>query len=301
MKIRPSDRTSASRQGFTLVEVLVGSFITAILLLLLFRVVTGAMSAWQNGSARMQTNADARLALDLIARDLQSFVARQTSASVNQEWLYAAPEDVAVNVQDGISATVPMSTLLFLAPSIDRDSNQEGDIVAIRYQVAFQDPLAPNPDNSPYKVFGLYKTMIDTTNTFLHVLGQDDIRNFWTSPALNPPDPGDFVIGNVLDFSMSFWIRDLTNTNMNSNLYRIPVYAPWEPTAGNQRRTVRLRNVLEINGMNPPWKIESAEISLTMLDNQGAQRIRLVKNTDQLKDIRREFGRVYTQRVKINY
>ncbi len=282
-------KTTSPRQGFTLVEVLVGSFITAILLMLLFRVVTGAMSAWQNGSARLQTNADARLALDLIARDLQSFVARQTSASVNQEWLYSGPDDVDLSVGSG-SASLPMSWLLFFAPSVDRPSGQEGDIVALSYKVAYQDPITTNALES-LKMFGLYKTMIDTTNTFVNALGQANILSgFWESGAWNPIEPRNFIIPNVIDFQVTWWVRDLSDTSGTNYLYRIP-----------SDRIVRLGNQLLINGAVLPGKIESAEISLTLLDNQGAQRVRLVKTPAQLEDIRREFGRVYTQRVKIDY
>jgi prepilin-type N-terminal cleavage/methylation domain-containing protein len=283
------NKRHTNRQGFTLVEVLVGSFITAILLILLFRIVSGAMSAWQNGSSRLQTNADARLALDLIARDLQSFVARQTSASVNQEWLYSGRENVSVPAGSG-SASLPMSWLLFFAPSVDRPPGQEGDIVALSYKVAFQDPITTNALAS-LRMFGLYKTMVDTTNTFVNALGKSNIHSgFWQAGAWNPTAPQSFVIPNVIDFQMTWWVRDLSVTTGTNYLYRIP-----------PDKTVRLGNQLRIDGAVVPGKIESAEISLTLLDNQGAQRIRLVKTPAQLEDIRREFGRIYTQRVKIDY
>jgi len=104
MKKNPhsSDIRISNRQGFTLMEVLVSSALTVVILTMLFTVLIGAMNAWQTGTNRMQGNADARMALDSIATDLQSMVVRQTS--INQEWLYADQVPV-VNAPEGTRST----------------------------------------------------------------------------------------------------------------------------------------------------------------------------------------------------
>lgn len=305
-------KSTTKRGGFTLVEVLVASFITVILLMMLFRVLFGAMNAWQSGSSRLQTNSDARLALDMIARDLQSMVVRQTS--YDQEWLYAGPETLS-NVPYGVA--INNTWLMFFAPSLDRPSGQEGDIVALSYRSEFQDPLS---DSNLFNTFGLYKSMIDTTNTFASFLGSSNILNGdsavpgslgWkdmdgeTVYHYGSTDRANFLIPNVMDFQVAWWVRD---NSASSNLHHVP--------ATNR---IRLRNGLWVSQPIPsslvPYKvgtavngfvqvnasIEAADLTMTILDNEGAQRLRLIKEDSQINALRREHGHVYSQRVEIEY
>jgi len=271
---------SSKRSGFTLIEVLVSSALTLVFMAMLFAVLIGAMNAWQAGTGRLQGNADARMALDILSSDLQSMVARQTT--YGQEWLVsdliATPNDPA-----GRSAT----NLIFFAPSLDRDSGQQGDIVAINYRIGFFDPLAPNSNRADTLIFGLYKTMATTADTFTDALGLQDIRNgFWNSRNTLAREA--LLIPNVVDFKVS-WIVELPNGSTRL-----------EPSG------VILRNQLFTASHPTAVRIVSAELSLTILTDEGAGRVQTLAAGNQLNPARmnsviEEFGRVYTKRVQIQY
>jgi type II secretory pathway pseudopilin PulG len=273
----------SGRQAFTLVEVLVSSALTIIVLMMLFAVLLSAMDVWQGGTTRLQTNADARLALDLVVRDLQSMVVRQTQ--YDQQWLSSVRIPVA-GAPSGISTT----WLTFFAPSLDRDPGQEGDIVALSYAAGLQDPFTAS---NFVPVYGLYKSMIDTTNTFANALGKTDILGgFWNiqPPATQPLNRRGVIIPNVVDFKVTWWVRDVV-----SNAGPFPIL----PT-----RPLRLGNQLYIdNVVRPTLKIEAADISLTILTDEGMREARLGNTADlaRLQGIIRKHGRTHTQRVVIQY
>jgi prepilin-type N-terminal cleavage/methylation domain-containing protein len=284
----PESRLSL-RQGFTLIEVLVSSALVAVVMSMLFSVLVGVMNAWDGGTSRLQTNGDARMALDMIARDLQSLVARQTTS--DQEWLVSYARAVDSADAPGLSST----WLTFFAPSIDRDPGQMGDIVAISYSTAFQDPLAVGT-NEYFRIFGLYKTMATTQDTFTDALGQTDIiAGFWNNrlPAGQPPKE-DLLIPNVVRFDVAWWIR-----------YEVSPGTEVLRRFGSDS-TIRLSNVLIVDGNPLNGTIESAEISLTLLDAEGMGQAQAFSEAgtlteEKLEEIIRLYGRVQTTKVAINY
>ena len=292
----------SSRQGFTLMEVLVSSALTVVILTMLFTVLIGAMNAWQTGTNRLQGNADARMALDSIAQDLQSMVVRQTT--LGQEWLYSERRPVYPGGIDRNS-----TQLYFFAPSLDRQPGQQGDIVAIQYQVAFADPLRGDPDgnvtSTQYNIFGLYKRMESTRDTFQFVLGQEDIWvSYWQGRTV--PRSRDLMIPNVVDFSIKW--------NVTGNGVTGPADVILPGGEDFEVNAVRLNNALRAGpSMSdsdledfPSYKLESADISLTILTQEGMRMVQTFAlgpglNTDNLNRVIREHGRVYTKRVKIEY
>ncbi len=287
------------RQGFTLMEVLVSSALTVVILTMLFTVLIGAMNAWQTGTNRLQGNADARMALDSIATDLQSMVVRQTSLGMfGQEWIISEPSTLE-NLPDSIN--LRSTRLFFFAPSLDREPGQQGDIVAIHYQVAFADPLRGNIDgtaaSTDYNIFGLYKRMASTEETFRKVLGNEDIwTGYWIGNA--SPRSEDLFIPNVVKFDVSWNILVQGDPDDEDDLAGQRV----------ENELLRLRNNLisVTHQMSMPKRIESADISLTILTDEGMRMAQTFArgpglNNDNLQRIIREHGRVYTKRVKIQY
>lgn len=277
----------SSRAGFTLLEVMVSAFLMAIVMGMLFSILIGTMNAWDGGTSRLQTNSDARMALDMIARDLQSMVVRQTQ--MDQQWLSSEPDEVK-----GLTST----WLTFFAPSIDRDTEQEGDIVAISYRVGYQDPVSTN---DYFEVFGLYKQMATTEDTFRDALGQTElVTGFWEGGS-SAPDPllrEGFLVPNVVRFEVSWWVEYPGESS---------------PVRLGSDYLVALNNVLQIGtagatmpAFYPGAKIVAADITLTVLDDQGMQDAQLLDeagslNADKLEDLIRLHGRVHTSRVKITY
>ncbi len=272
------------RQGFTLVEVLVSSFLTLIVMGMLFAVLMGTINAWEGGTSRLRSSGDARLALDILKTDLESMVVRQTQ--YNQEWMFSGPL-----TEDGVTA----SWLMFFAPSLDRDEGQDGDIVALSYRVAYQDPISTGEYS---KIFALYKSMVSTTNTFENVLGQSDIHaGYWgsvpTTDSSHPTYRAGLLAPNVVGFDVSLWVRYINSSNVEV-LERF-----------DRDHYVRLSNVLRIYDGSTlvveGGKIEAIEINMTTISDEGMRRYAFLNDSSKLAAIVREFGRTHSVRVPINY
>ena len=290
-----------SRQGFTIVEVLVSSFLTLIILGMLFSVLIGTMNAWEGATSKLSANSDSQLTLDLLKSDLTGLVARQTQD--NQEWLFSGPYhitsggDFAWGV--GPNSELTNSCIAFFSPAVDRDMNDPGSIVAIMYRTEYMDPLDPLTGNFP--IFGLYKSMEDPQVTFDNVFrfppnnelmgsGGD---GYWGSQGSSILDvfPEGFMMQHVVRFSVSWLVR----VPGQPDLFRY-----------DELNTVRLSNILKINGASVPGaKIEAAEVTITTISDEGMQRFRFFEGSGnaagQLSRIVSEFGKTQTLRVPINY
>jgi type II secretion system protein J len=65
------------RRAFTLIELLLAATLVAVIALMAYKFFANLQNVWQHSAGRTNTHEDARLALDLMARDLQRAVARQ--------------------------------------------------------------------------------------------------------------------------------------------------------------------------------------------------------------------------------
>jgi hypothetical protein len=289
-----------SRQGFTLVEVLVSSFLTLIVMGMLFAVLMGTINAWEGGTSRLKSSGDARLALDILKTDLESMVVRQTQ--YNQEWLSSRPFhiDGSGAFKWGLSGTFSNNTwLTFFAPSLDRDSGQQGDIVALSYLNVYQDPISV-AEISP--IFGLYKAMTSTIEAFNKamafgsdalLIGDGSRAGYWTegNPEPSPSDRKGFLAPNVVNFSVSWMVRKPGESTL---------------TRFDETHFVRLSNSLVIFDSSgaivlSEGKIEAADVSLTTVSDEGMRRYAFLNDPNKLGPIIKEFGRTHTLRVSINY
>lgn len=76
MLFRPCASRRARRMAFTLVELLVAMALVVVVVLLSYKFFSNLQSVWQHSVGRTNTHEDGRLALGLIAADLEAAVAR---------------------------------------------------------------------------------------------------------------------------------------------------------------------------------------------------------------------------------
>jgi type II secretory pathway pseudopilin PulG len=311
--------SSASRQGFTLVEVLVSSFLTLMILGMLFSVLIGTIDAWEGATSKLEASSDMQLSFDTLRSDLSGMIVRQTQD--DQEWLYSGPYYLDNNgdFQWGVGSgsEVTNTWLTFLSPSIDRDPDEDGSIVGLSYRTAYFDPLtgdsnASSDPTSDYKVFGLYKDMETPRVTFTDILrfgsdyqliGSTSGEGYWgdttTTTNLRDIETDGFLMPHVVRFAVTWMVRD-----------------PEEPELERYDETfeVRLGNRLEIRNdagtlVVPDGtggeRLVAAEISITTISNDGMQRYRFFEGTanaaGQLPRIIQDFGRTQSIRVPIEY
>ena len=72
-------------RGFTIIELLVATAVTALIAGLMIMVISNSMSAWRRSFDSLQTNAQARIALDRLAEDLSSLIMKRDGRA----WLLA--------------------------------------------------------------------------------------------------------------------------------------------------------------------------------------------------------------------
>jgi hypothetical protein len=101
-----------------------------------------------------------------------------------------------------------------------------------------------------------------------------------------------FLVPNVVRFEVAWWVQ----YPGQENLVRLgPEYE------------VLLNNVLSIDGTPYPGAtLEAADITLTILGEEGMQQVQTLEasgslDEDRLSELIRLYGRVHTTRVKINY
>lgn len=168
-------------QGFTLVELLVASGVTAIIVALMVTMVSNLLSAYNRSSGRLSAQSQSGLVLEQLSAELQSMVMRNNGDVMFQVSQVGQLDGAGKTQPTGIVAppgelTDPWEELpienygfgpggLWLkffttAPSLTDDS--ESGVRAMGYRIDYN-PVAPNSSVSNYM---LYRTEIPSQVTF---------------------------------------------------------------------------------------------------------------------------------------
>jgi prepilin-type N-terminal cleavage/methylation domain-containing protein len=246
----------SSIRAFTLIEILVASAVMVILVGIVAFIAGSVMDSWNRSSGKLSANAEARLALDLIAQDLETAVLRNNG----QQWL-------SVEGPIGLSNTPPYAsnsvTLKLFAPALDRSI---GDgICAIAYSLEYQPSYTST--NGPNE-YALYRRVIDPSATLNNYLssGFDDPTADATqqgSLAGNGRPPAVWSITSVTDVS----------NYLASNIvdFKILIYDTSQalPRNGDANNVVDANYAFGGSGSTAAGLPLYADIILTMVTDQG--------------------------------
>ena len=203
------ERTQTLSKAFTLIEILVVAAITGLLVTISLTLSLNILKVWNESIRLGVINQQAGLALDLLARDLESSVMK----SDGNEWLRAVREEIIENENRYTNAT----WMMFFSQLPDRDRvSQEGepiygDICAVSYRLGYQNPL--NSASSDFRTLGLYRTVMDAETTFSEALdlsakGKSYYRDFWLQRSSQTTREEYLIISNLIDFRLHFTFRD---------------------------------------------------------------------------------------------
>jgi len=256
-----------SRDGFSLVEMMVTLVVSLTLVGLIASTVLNAASMTQSIRNRLSAYHDANLALDYLAQDIGSTIAPDLSQST----LSIYPE----NVTAGTSVASSLWLMLLSRPgSAHQTSNvyvNQGVVSTVSYRIVYQDIISPtNPH--PNKAFTLYRSVITTPTGTTSFFGQSDLHNFWQNywstyaPSGSVP-LDDYLLGDVVGMQMK----------VNYDFYPTPTDAVPNPseivlaTALSQNATWTSSGLtgadISILGSSVPV---SLDVSLTVLRAHGA-------------------------------
>jgi len=339
-------KTPNSSRGFTLIEILTAAVLSG-MLLGVFMLITvkfvGLFDRLRGGEARIEDIATRALDMiedDLSASHIDSKFYQYECLAYWDHPLHATSELGAIK-NSGYNSDIPESftpaksgLLLFFSKTLNRTGVQKGDVQALAYRLAYQDPIAYMDSRSDYKTFNLYR-IANSPGSTLDMINQRDLASLWkggggqpsvVSPAvsdrpyfINDLEPEFMVARNVVDFRVTFLCSCIvTEDNDEERFFSLP------PRPGNSSLLPANFAKLRIGGNRAtnetsfytgllpalvPKDIRvypsAAEVSLTILSDEGMKRMRALERTNPnnrkstLNRFVEKYGRTYTRTVKI--
>ncbi len=232
--------------AFTLLELLVAVTITLVLAGLMLAVVTGTLNLWARTQDEFATSAQARLALDLVERDLHAAVFRQDggtwlavdvsnapAALANHGWLLSAATKPATSESQRLLPDPPAggapriadarsglsgAWLRFVTTNVESGGSLP---VVVAYQIARRPVSGAITTASPAEVrYELFRSAVSADKTFTG--GNDVTAPGYASASPTPaatrasatvtnPSNADVLAVNVVDFGVWLYVRDATN------------------------------------------------------------------------------------------
>ena len=291
--------TKRAKKGFTLIELMVAMGIAIIIMGMLVGITNVAMGAWQRSRAEVRASRQAKAMLDVMAKDLECMVIR--SGNVN-EWIYAKTETTMPGPATDRSTNA--AEFIFFSAATDRynggagtATDLGGDVCAVSYKLAYQDPLegADNPNST----FVFYRQLVDPKPTFDTLLGKPDLKVAFDATAgsgqyetritagSNSADAMyDFVCENIYQYSITFRI-DVSETT-GSGASATTVVKPVRVTLGDDASATTFRlygdridtDASVAGSMSvtldqiKSGKLTGAEISITVLSDFGLNQLK---------------------------
>lgn len=225
-----------SNRAFTLIEVLVASSVMVVLVGIVTYIAGSVMDTWNRSSGKLSANAEARLALEFIAQDLETAILRNNG----QQWLRVEDTDPT-----DIGGPYPSDSvnLKLFAPALDR---QNGDgICAIGYKLEYQPSYAGGPNT-----YALYRMVVSPANTLNNYLSSslDDPATSaqgtltgitdqadWRDVTIT--DDANYLAGNIVEFKVLIYDSNQTsllpnNANVNNEISGNYIFGGSDSNAG---------------------------------------------------------------------
>lgn len=286
MKIQ---RTSSSKRGFTLMELMVAMAITTIIVTVLVSITSIALDTWNRSRSELRASRQAKGMLDVMARDFEALVVRRGNSN---EWL-SAITDVTGTTQNGNRLpSSNASKLIFFTAATDRyDGNigkpQDlgGDVSCVGYQLDYRDPIGRS-SGSGFETYVLSRLLVNPDETFRDLLGKTDLTAAFASRANSLSDPRNFVCENIFQFTITFHVQvsqasaatppvvtlvnvpirlGKTNSSQTTNSFKINGNGIDTPFAGGG-----LVSAAELKG----GRITAMEISATVISDFGVDQLK---------------------------
>lgn len=307
------------RRGFTLVELITAMAITSILVLLIMQLTKQSVALWKVIQQDTSSASAARIALQTMSRDLESFQVR-TGANETQ-WLYAEVDGAMRGMPKGLS--IPKSArLIFFTCAPDRnpaigaessardsyrdvlanDLDTQGDVSAVGYRLMYRDQVLNLPnrngDRTIFPLFSLYRQVLTPRETFDYMLGRNDLKDAYT--RYESTEEKNFLCENIVELSLIIHVEYADeNASSSSNdriLYQsisIPILAS-SARQGQQRFRLYSNRALSQSREMQNARIVSAEMAITVLTEEGVALIEQVRLGQRRAPKLEEFFSRYT-------
>lgn len=169
--------TRSVRAGFTLLEVMVSTAIMVIIVLTVVTIASDTLRVYDRAVADLSTQSESRGVLDAMENDFSTAMLR-SDGRCWMEVIVPGSTDVAgvPGPVGNLQAVDHPIVMLFGAPA-DRPrwtpgtgrTALRGDVCAIAYRIGQRSPFDA-PGDKIQQVYGVYRTIIDSENTFVDAL-----------------------------------------------------------------------------------------------------------------------------------
>ena len=166
-------RKSKSRSlGFTLVEIMVATFIMVILVVFFIKITTDVLKVWNRSVGKLSRSAEARVAIDLITSDLENSLIRNNG----QQWLRVQGPEAVGGEFNGNSVALKLFSSATDRPRNYSDGDRmpdnakagdsiSGELCAIGYHLKYKESYTGGPST-----YALYRHLINPYETFTFYL-----------------------------------------------------------------------------------------------------------------------------------
>jgi len=309
-----------SRRGFTLVELIVAMAITASLVYVIMQLTNQGIALWQKVQEDVSTSTSGRVALQTIARDLESF---QMKGNNKYQWLFARTEKNRRGGKVPKGLEIPQSVrMAFFACAPDRNPavssspslrnnyrltrahnlDTQGDVNAVAYCLMYRDQVlnvdASDSERGIFPIFSLYRQVISPRATYENLMGRENMEAAYQPYEQQAEEF--FLSENVIELSLVFNIEyvsdeaDARSGRVSYESVSVPVISSGSATMGKSIEVYGDR-IVAGSRIYKNARIVSASMSITVLTDEGVSLVEQVRLKRRRAPRADEFFRAYTR------
>jgi len=283
-------------RAFTLIEIMVATVIMVILSGLIIQISNEVLKLWNRSSGKLSAGAEARLAMDIIASDLESIIVKNDGG----EWFRAENDNLK---KPSKSETVSLRFFTIIKNKVFDTSGNEipGNIAAVAYNLDFSSPVDGSYRGD--KTFILYRMEVDPETTYYDLLNResrDSLPNkrsiSWGKGNLIKGQNGsNYLVSNIVDFAIDFYVEDDGRKDTPTQYFEKSVKNPNRSVIyGGENATIGPLSRVE-HYQKP---LSYADVKLTVLSDEGIDMMRHInKRPETPEEVIRLHSDVFIRRI----
>lgn len=286
-------------RGFTLIELMTAMAITAMLVVVIMQLTNQSVDLWKAVGEDVSTSSRARMALQTISHDFESFQMR--GYDNKYQWLYARGDDT-MDLPKGLQIPRSVQCVFFACapdrnPSVSSSTSlrrnyrearahnrdTQGDVNTIGYRLMYRDQIrniggAEGNDTGVFPLFSLYRQVVPPRPTFENLLGKNNLEAAYSTYALN--DEQNFLCENILEMNITFNIRyaqgeaDAKDGNVSYASVSVPVISSNSRT---NKVSVYGNRIEAGSTVYQNARIDSAMVSISVLTEEGVTMVEQIR------------------------
>ena len=253
------------KSAFTLVELLVAVAISALLMVSLVSILSKSLDVSKRQNTGMLSKAADQAALDLMVTDLDSLLVNRNAGEV-----FRYTNGPITNASPSIrnAASIYCLTTSMEDSYSTNNTGNPGVPRLVQYVIQYMTNYASSSSNS----FGLYRNVLDPTNTFQNAIGTTDLSAVTASSYST-----NLLVPNVVGMTVAMY------TNFGSGI--------WTNSSGTNT---------SISSTNFPRGVV-LEVSLTVLDEPALSRFGTGSGVgnNSATNLINQFGRTLVRRISL--